>query len=73
MKIECKITLTETELETLEKAQEILDELGEYDQEQVEACFDNRCGDVYQQIIDTAFGIEDILDDYYNHRTCEED
>ena len=72
MKIINKLELTKEELETLEKAKQIIQNLNSYTEIQLSACFDN-CYDVVEIAMETESGLSDILHAYEKHRSCMED
>lgn len=72
MKIINKLELTKEELETLEKAKQIIQNLNSYTETQLSACFDN-CYDVVEIAMETESGLSDILHAYEKHRSCMED
>lgn len=72
MKIINKLEFTKEELETLEKAKKILEQLNSYPETQLSACFDNYC-DIVEVVMETENGVSDILQAYKNHRSCVED
>lgn len=72
MKIINKLELTKEELETLEKAKKILEQLNSYPETRLSACFDNYC-DIVEVVMETESGVSDILQAYKNHRSCMED
>lgn len=72
MKIINKLELTKEELDTLEKAKKVLDQLNSYDEKQLDACFDDYY-DIVEIVNDTLDGVETILHAYEKHRSCAED
>lgn len=72
MKLLAKLELTKEELDTLEKAKQVLDQLDSYDEVQLNACFDDYY-DIPQTVQNTLSGVEDILDAYKKHRSYMED
>lgn len=72
MKIVNKLELTKEELETLEKAKQVLEQLNNYPETQLRACFDNYC-DIVEVVMETESGVSDILHAYEKHRSCAED
>lgn len=72
MKLLAKLELTKEELDTLEKAKQVLDQLDSYDEVQFNACFDDYY-DIPQTVQNTLSGVEDILDAYKKHRSYMED
>ena len=55
MKIINKLELTKEELETLEKAKQIIQNLNSYTETQLSACFDN-CYDIVEIAMETESG-----------------
>lgn len=72
MKIVNKLEFTKEELDTLEKAKKILEQLNSYPETQLSACFDNYC-DIVEVVMETESGVSDILCAYKKHRSCTED
>lgn len=73
MKIINKLEFTKEELETLEKAKQIIQNLNSCCSEtQLSACFDNYY-DIVEIAMETESGLSDILQAYKNHRSCVED
>lgn len=72
MKIVNKLELTKEEIETLEKAKQVLEQLNNYSETQLRACFDNYY-DIVEIAMETESGVSDILHAYEKHRSCMED